>query len=91
MKKHPIVNIGEEVIIVSSANKCIYGCNSYMKKLIGCTAVVTNISWDTSNLTYEYRLDIDQGRYMWCDKCIEAAGTDIEESDIGIETLLGGA
>lgn len=89
MRPQAKFRVGDRVLIVSAKN-CIYGCNEVMPSYIGCEGTV--IARERDYDKYGYRLDVDDSRFLWCDKCLEAAApqADIEESDESMSILLGG-
>lgn len=86
--KNPIANVGDVVTIVE-ATGCRFGYDRPMSRFIGLEAFVTGIRWSSSVGSYVYILNVDEGRYMWCDKCIvRIDDTEIEESDVSIDILF---
>jgi hypothetical protein len=79
------------MVRIVSPGSCVYGSNKEMRGLTDYETAILSCDWDSSHRTYQYRLEIDNGRWVWSDKCIAPAGQDIEESDESIDILLGGA
>ena len=85
-----MIKIGDTVTIVS-AKGCRFGYDHPMSGYIGMEAIVNNLTWRHGVKAYSFSLDVDGGRYAWCDKCIEPASVaEIDESDVPIDSLFGG-
>lgn len=83
------IRVGDTVKIVA-AKGCRYGYDRTMSNYIGQEAVVKSIRWSAAVKSQVFTLDIDKGKYAWCDKCIELAEElEIEESDKTLDTLFG--
>ena len=83
-----IAAVGDRVRIID-AEYCEFGHNRNMDAYVGMEAVVTQYKWDDFSGRYAYILDIDNGEYSWCNRCIERIeDVDIEESDANVTDLF---
>ena len=84
----PIAAIGDRVRIIDTKN-CAFGHNPNMDNYIGMEAIVKKQSWQSFKGAHEYKLDVDGGKYYWCEKCIELLeDVDIAESDASVTDLF---
>lgn len=84
----PIAAVGDRVRVIDVKN-CTFGYNRNMLMYIGMEAVVTKCRWSSESAEHLYCLDIDNGNYHWCRKCIERIeDVDIEESDADVTDLF---
>lgn len=92
--REPIYRVGDTVRIVDKPySDCPFSWVGAMSHYCGYNAtieeVLLELEWGETN-EEGYRIDTDNGEFVWCANCFEPAGADIEESDANLEILFGG-
>lgn len=92
--REPIYRVGDTVRIVDKPYAdCPFSWVGAMSRYCGHCAtieeVLLELDWGETN-EEGYRIDTDDGEFVWCANCFEPIGADIEESDVSLEVLLGG-
>lgn len=92
--REPIYRVGDKVRIVDKPYAdCPFSWVGAMNRYCGHCAtieeVLLELEWGATN-EEGYRIDTDEGEFVWCATCFEPVDEDIEESDVNLEVLLGG-
>lgn len=66
-------NVGNKVKIIS-ITKCKFGYNNIMTDCIGQTTVITSKKLSYDNITWEYKIMADNGKFTWSSNCFEPIG-----------------
>lgn len=92
--RKPIYSVGDVVRIVDKPySDCPFSWVGRMSCHCGKLATITEVLLELEfGKTGEegYRIDTDDGEFMWCANCFEQVGADIEESDESIDDVLFG-
>lgn len=89
---HPTFKVGDIVKIVETPfRECPFHWVSPMDDYCGMETVITGMHYSDSFSTYCYYIDADDSGYSWCSNCFVEVQTDIEESELSIDVLIGGA
>ena len=93
--REPIYSVGDIVRIVEKPySDCpfswVRAMNAYCGKLATIEEVLLELDWGDTN-EEGYRIDTDEGEFVWCATCFEPVETDIKESDSNLDVLFGGA
>lgn len=73
-------NVGSIVKIIS-VKKCKFGYNNIMTDCIGQTTVITNKKLNYDDITWEYKIKADDGRFTWSDNCFELIGRTVIKNE----------
>lgn len=81
-KKGDVVQVVDEPYV-----DCPFEWIGEMDECCGRVATITGVSWNEWHKDWGYSIDIDDYLCTWCENCF-VAFTDIEESDVDINTLF---
>lgn len=92
--REPIYSVGNIVRIVEKPySDCPFSwvgaMSAYCGKLATITEVLLELEWGNTN-EEGYRIDTDDGEFVWCATCFEPIEADIQESDANLDVLFGG-
>lgn len=92
----PKYQVGDRVRVVDTPYfDCKFGWDDddsiSMTSFCGMEATIMSIEHYKYHVADGYEIDIDDGRYTWCDGCFTSAeDIDLIESDMDVTFLLGG-
>lgn len=74
--------VGDLVSISPNAIDCTFGCNEYMRDLIGCETVITSIEVSDEGDDI-YIIEADNGDWNWSENCFIAVD-DVDDNEIAV-------
>lgn len=74
------LKVGDKVRIVN-VRDCLFGYNPTMIGLTGQTTVITNKKLNYDDITWEYKIKADDGRFTWSDNCFELIGRTVMKNE----------
>lgn len=82
-------SVGDVVKVVDVPYEaCVFGWDGVMSRYCGMEATITAAGYDYSYEAERYRIDLDDGRFVWCGGCFESACAELNESDEDVMTLF---